>query len=529
MSVPHSPTDEKEKQGKPDWQGQLSEDEDLPLDDERLEQLREEQGVRGIPEVDVPPEFESDEDLPVPTENLGNSNMFEQTGSSFQSRSETRQNRNLATGSASSERLSAVDAIEHADLDDFEEEERRVQKELESSGEHEFRGSLQNRQEVFSEAVRENVEDEYDSDYPEGWCPFKGFLGHQVQYPKEPPPAYSSPPKSPSRVEPIQEENDDYYDSEDEERGEEAKNFFGENTTGVSALAAGGLALVGGVHKISQENTDLDPEGEEGRSSQESYRFNDAIRDQSPVDRGGQLPPIEPAKSPESQPKREESTPEAAYAMTNDLKNLLQVVEQYHAVNIEVEPYLVPFDVNYVPAVGDVHPGIGIPRPDGVEDYLGLVVLDEPSSKQSNSTVINMLLKDKKAPDEPVKKLFRPDKNTKAIEQWIENIKEVRRTNPPDRLAYSRPMPDIEKLMEEWNPEFDSILRGSKLPTAAIDATTEEFADLVLAYADIPVHASRIQSLHLLFSLYNEFKNSQHFRNAAYGTGANTETDRLEL
>src|SRR5690606_3703996 len=140
--------------------------------------------------------------------------------------------------------------------------------------------------------------------------------------------------------------------------------------------------------------------------------------DQSPVDRGGQLPPMETVKTPESQPKREESTPEAAYAMTNDLKNLLQVVEQHHAVDIEIEPHLVPFDVNYVPAVGDVHPGIGIPRPDGVEDYLGLVVLDEPSSKQSNSTVINMLLKDKKVPDEPVKKLFRPDKNTKAIEQW---------------------------------------------------------------------------------------------------------------
>ena len=287
-----------------------------------------------------------------------------------------------------------------------------------------------------------------------------------------------------------------------------------------------------GVPKIGGGNKNVEPDIEEERSSQESYRYNDAIRDQSPVDRGGQLPPMSTVRTPESQPKREESTPEAAYAMTNDLKNLLQVVEQYHAANIEIEPYLIPFDVNYVPAVGDVHPGIGIPRPDGVEDYLGLVVLDEPSSKQSNSTVINMLLKDKKAPDEPVKKLFRPDKNTKAIEQWIENIKEVRRTHPPDRLTYSRPMPDIEKLMEEWNPEFDSVLHGSKLPTAAIDATTEEFADLVLAYADIPVHASRIQSLHLLFSLYNEFKSSQHFRNAAYGGsggGVNTETDRLEL
>ena len=107
--------------------------------------------------------------MPISNNNQENSSMFEQTGSSFNGRSETRQNRNLATGSPSSERLSAVDAIEHAELDDFEEEERKIQKELESSGEHEFRGSLQNRQENFSESLQEPIEDEYDSDYPEGW------------------------------------------------------------------------------------------------------------------------------------------------------------------------------------------------------------------------------------------------------------------------------------------------------------------------------------------------------------------------
>lgn len=90
-------------------------------------------------------------------------------------------------------------------------------------------------------------------------------------------------------------------------------------------------------------------------------------------------------------------------------------------------------------------------------------------------------------------------------------------------------MPDIEKLMEEWNPELDNTLSHTKLPSAAIDATTDEYADICLAIADIPVHSnSRIQSLHLLFSLFNEFKNSQHFRNAAF-EGNTAETNRLEL
>jgi len=32
---------------------------------------------------------------------------------------------------------------------------------------------------------------------------------------------------------------------------------------------------------------------------------------------------------------------------------------------------------------------------------------------------------------------------------------------------------------------------------------------MVLGLLDIPIHKSRVQSLHLLFSLFSEFKNSQ--------------------
>ena len=34
----------------------------------------------------------------------------------------------------------------------------------------------------------------------------------------------------------------------------------------------------------------------------------------------------------------------------------------------------------------------------------------------------------------------------------------------------------------------------------------------VAALLDIPIHKSKIESLHVLFSLFVEFKNSQHFR-----------------
>lgn len=56
----------------------------------------------------------------------------------------------------------------------------------------------------------------------------------------------------------------------------------------------------------------------------------------------------------------------AKYPITTDLKNLFRLIEEFHAERIEVEPLLIPFPVDYIPAVGDVDPFIKIPRPDDV-------------------------------------------------------------------------------------------------------------------------------------------------------------------
>ncbi|EJW76438.1 hypothetical protein WUBG_12652, partial [Wuchereria bancrofti] len=50
------------------------------------------------------------------------------------------------------------------------------------------------------------------------------------------------------------------------------------------------------------------------------------------------------------------------------------------------------------------------------------------------------------------------------------------------------------------------------LPSAALDVSLEDYVDICLALLDIPVQKSRIQSLHVLFTLFAEFRNSQHFR-----------------
>ena len=76
-------------------------------------------------------------------------------------------------------------------------------------------------------------------------------------------------------------------------------------------------------------------------------------------------------------------------------------------------------------------------------------------------------------------------------------------------------MPEIDTLMQEWPPEFESLLKEVGLPTAELDCDLGEYVDIICSILDIPIyknssqHNEKIQALHVLFTLYSEFKNSQ--------------------
>ncbi|KAA0189316.1 hypothetical protein HAZT_HAZT000505 [Hyalella azteca] len=76
-------------------------------------------------------------------------------------------------------------------------------------------------------------------------------------------------------------------------------------------------------------------------------------------------------------------------------------------------------------------------------------------------------------------------------------------------------MPDIDSLMQEWPGELEDLFQELRLPNAALDLDLENYAGLICAILDIPVYKSKIQSLHVLFTLYSEFRNSVHFRRLA--------------
>ncbi|XP_046853712.1 intraflagellar transport protein 46 homolog [Xenia sp. Carnegie-2017] len=202
-----------------------------------------------------------------------------------------------------------------------------------------------------------------------------------------------------------------------------------------------------------------------------------------------------------------------------DIKELFQYITRYTPQTIELEYKLKPFIPDFIPAVGDIDAFLKVSKPDDKPEALGLTVLDEPCAKQSDPTVLGLQLitvsKQSSKKSVAVKSLVDPEKNPKAITNWIESIRELHRQKPPPTVHYQRDMPDIENLMQEWPPEFEELLNQVGLPSAELDVDLPQYVDLVCGLLDIPVQKNRIHSLHVLFTLYSEFKNSQHFNQLA--------------
>ncbi|KJH43123.1 Skp1 family, dimerization domain protein [Dictyocaulus viviparus] len=219
-----------------------------------------------------------------------------------------------------------------------------------------------------------------------------------------------------------------------------------------------------------------------------------------------------------------------------DEVQLMSFIDDYHPEEIRPRPLLKPFIMDYIPAIGDIDAMIKIPRPDEVEDNIGLIELDEPAVQQSDPTILTMQLRNASKEvnaqiDAPVKQLERADRSTHEIDRWISDIKELHRTRPSQSTVQFRgPMPDIESLMQEFHPHFEKSLEGLMIPSGDLDVDLEEYTDICLGLLDIPITRGRIQSLHCFFSLYREFKNSQHFKNLALNVTEKRKTiDRMEL
>ena len=107
-------------------------------------------------------------------------------------------------------------------------------------------------------------------------------------------------------------------------------------------------------------------------------------------------------------------------------------------------------------------------------------------------------------------------KNVKEVQNWIESVEKIQKNRFAPSVVYTHKMPEINDLMQAWDPEFEKILDDNTLPEADLDIPIEDFARYACALLDIPIYEqnkekSIIEGTHLLFSLYTAF--DQHFDN----------------
>ena len=79
-------------------------------------------------------------------------------------------------------------------------------------------------------------------------------------------------------------------------------------------------------------------------------------------------------------------------------------------------------------------------------------------------------------------------------------------------------MPDIDNLMEAWPPEIEEFLSSGQvmLPNADLDIDLKAYINTLCNILDVPVQKQSgdkalTESLHVLFTLYCDFKANPHF------------------
>ncbi|TPP43339.1 Intraflagellar transport complex B protein 46 C terminal family protein [Leishmania donovani] len=211
----------------------------------------------------------------------------------------------------------------------------------------------------------------------------------------------------------------------------------------------------------------------------------------------------------------------AKYARINatasrEMQDLFKQIMEYEPFAAELPAKLRPFVPDYIPTVGDLDPFVKVPRPDGIPDGLGLEIVDEPAIPQSNPAVVLLELNATNAHGvaaDIVDSLENAANRPEVIDRWISDIKKVHYKKALPTVNYQRPMPDIETLMQVWPQQFEEVLNSDvAFPPSQINLDLDQYVRTLCAILDIPTYSSLIDSLHVMFTLYEEFRSNQHFQ-----------------
>lgn len=146
----------------------------------------------------------------------------------------------------------------------------------------------------------------------------------------------------------------------------------------------------------------------------------------------------------------------------DELKSLVVIMKKFEVDKsiISLDTKIKPFIPNFVPSIGEVDAFIKINRPDIKVEELGLNFIDEPTMNGIDPSVFSLELSYKmknKIPEKLViKSIENADKNPKQISNWIENLENLHNETSNKNFFYTKPMPEIELLMQVWNNYISS-------------------------------------------------------------------------
>ena len=209
--------------------------------------------------------------------------------------------------------------------------------------------------------------------------------------------------------------------------------------------------------------------------------------------------------------------------MPTDISSLFTHITSFKPFDIELDTKFLPFIPDYIPAIGDIDPFIKVepPEPSPSEATLGLTVVDEPSSAQSDPSTLDLTLrvlsKGLTSTTASVPRVEHAEVNVKKVQRWIDSVGELHAAKPQARVQYTAGvMPDLELLMQAWPAEVEGVIRQVGCDVGGLDLGVKDMAKLACALMDIPVYGddSLHESLHVLFSLYHTFNNNAHFQQA---------------
>nr|SVE87072.1 EOG090X0FP3 [Daphnia similis] len=167
------------------------------------------------------------------------------------------------------------------------------------------------------------------------------------------------------------------------------------------------------------------------------------------------------------------------------IRELFHFITKYRPQILEMETKLKPFLPDFIPAVGDPDAFLKIDRPDESAEFLGLNLIDEPSLNQSDPSVLDLRLRSiykQSSAKKMVARTIEEGNKVKAIEKWIKDINELHRSKPLPTVNYNKPLPDIDALLQEWNPDVEDLLSEDKILPSNLNCDLSFYIDVACVY-----------------------------------------------